>query len=170
MKTCCMCKQSLPLNCFAPRKESKDGFRGNCKNCHKKLFKKYATTEKGSLNILYNTMTKKIRSKRYINFSEAEKDKYRCHVTKKEFIELFEKHKKIFGYTCALTGVKITFEKKNHSESNKSNSLSVDRLDPNIGYTKENIIFVSSKANNNKNAVTKNLCIAILKAYEERGW
>ena len=57
----------------------------------------------------------------------------------------------------------------NHSESNKSNTLSVDRLNPEVGYTEENIIFVSSKANQMKNAVTKDLCIAILKAYEERG-
>jgi methionine salvage enolase-phosphatase E1 len=54
-------------------------------------------------------------------------------------------------------------------ETNKSNTVSVDRLDPNIGYTEENIIFVSNKVNQMKNAVTKELCIAIIKAYKERG-
>jgi hypothetical protein len=55
------------------------------------------------------------------------------------------------------------------NETNKSNSLSVDRLNPRIGYTKENTIFVSNKVNNMKNAVTKELCIAIVKAHEEKG-
>jgi methionine salvage enolase-phosphatase E1 len=54
-------------------------------------------------------------------------------------------------------------------ETNKSNTVSVDRLDPNIGYTEENIIFVSNKVNQMKSAVTKELCIAIIKAYKERG-
>ena len=45
----------------------------------------------------------------------------------------------------------------------------MDRLNPEIGYTKENIIFVSNKVNNMKNAVTKELCVAIVKAHEERG-
>ena len=54
--------------------------------------------------------------------------------------------------------------------TNKSNSISVDRLNPEIGYTKENIIFVSNKVNNMKNAVTKELCIAIVRAHEERNW
>jgi hypothetical protein len=170
VKICSGCKQTFTLDNFYTRKDSKDGLRAYCKNCCKKFTDNYSSTENGALSILYLTMKKKIRSKRYINFSEKEKDKYRCYVTKDEFLELFEKHKKIFGYTCALTGVEIIFKKTNHSDSNKSNSISVDRLNPDIGYTKENIIFVSSKANNNKNAVTKELCIAILKAYGERGW
>jgi hypothetical protein len=49
-----------------------------------------------------------------------------------------------------------------------SNAVSVDRLDPNVGYTKENIIFISNEANKNKNAVTKELCEAILRVFKER--
>ena len=51
-----------------------------------------------------------------------------------------------------------------------SNNISVDRLNPNIGYTKENIIFVSANINTKKGAVTKELCQAILKQYKKRGW
>ena len=91
-------------------------------------------------------------------------------MTKEEFFQLFEEHKKIYGYTCALTGEPIFHKTNSHKDSTKSNSISVDRLNPKIGYTKENIIFVSTKANNLKNAVTKELCIAILKEYEKRGW
>jgi hypothetical protein len=50
------------------------------------------------------------------------------------------------------------------------NGFSVDRLNPNIGYTKENTIFITNAANKSKNAVTKELCISILKVYEEKGW
>jgi len=169
VKTCTDCKEYLPLTSFNKKLKNKNVLRAICKKCSRKHQVTYSNTEKGFITNLFNGIKSKVNKTRYKKFSEEEKNKHRCHVTKEKFIELFEKHKKIFGYTCALTGVPVVLKVTNHSESNKSNTLSVDRLNPEIGYTEKNIIFVSSKANQMKNAVTKDLCIAILKAYEERG-
>jgi len=170
MKKCTMCKKILKLNWFNKKRASRDGYRSSCKTCNKKTSVLYFNTERGYLTNIYNSIKQKVYKVRYNNFSEKEKDKYRCHMTKEQFFQLFEDHKKIFGYTCALSGEPIVHKTTSHKDSNKSNSVSVDRLDPRLGYTAENIIFVSSKVNNNKNAVTKELCIAILKEYEKRGW
>lgn len=170
MKRCTVCKKVLKLSCFHKKRSSRDGYRSSCKTCNRKTAVLYFNTERGYLTNIYNSIKQKVNKARYNNFSEEQKDKYRCHMTKEEFFKLFEEHKKIYGYTCALTGEPIFHKTTDHKNSTKSNSISVDRLDPKIGYTKENIIFVSTKANNLKNAVTKELCIAILKEYEKRGW
>jgi hypothetical protein len=77
--------------------------------------------------------------------------------TKEEFIELWEQHKKDRGYTCHLTGIDIFCKVKRTTDDKDfinmtgfSNAVSVDRLDPNVGYTKENIIFIGNEANKNK--------------------
>jgi hypothetical protein len=169
-KACTYCKKVFPLTSFHKDNNIKLGFRAWCKKCKKIHSDIYNNTENGFLTNLYGNMKKKIKSKRVIEYPKEKKEKYRCSITKKEFFELFEEHKKIFGYTCILTGRHITLKRTSHQENVGGDILSVDRLNPEIGYTKENIIFVSSSANNKKNAVTKELCIAILKEYEKRGW
>ena len=152
---------------------SKDGLKSQCKICDKKGGTIYNNTERGFIVNLYGSMKKKIRAKRYSHLTEKEKEKYRCHITQEEFFELWEDHKKRFGYHCRLTGVKIVCQRAQNGKGLRylgySNAVSVDRLDPNIGYTKDNIIFISNEANKIKNAVTKDLCIKILKLYEEKG-
>ena len=169
-KTCTYCKKYLPLNYFHKDNNIKLGFRAWCKKCKKIHSDIYNNTENGFLTNLYGNMQKKIKSKRVIEYPKEKREKYRCYITKKEFFELFEEHKKIFGYTCILTRRPITLKRTSHQENVGGDILSVDRLNPEIVYNKENIIFVSSSVNNKKNAVTKELCIAILKEYEKRGW
>lgn len=47
--------------------------------------------------------------------------------------------------TCAYTGVKLT------DKQNETNSRTIDRLDPCVGYVKGNVYAVSNRANNLKN-------------------
>ena len=170
MKKCSICKELLPFNDFFKNKwYKKDGLATHCKECNKKSDFRYANTEKGALTVLYISIRKKIKNTRYINFSEEEKDRHRCHITKEQFLKKWEEHVLKHGYNCALSGEEIVFKRTNHKDSVKSNAVSVDRLNPKIGYTEDNLIFVSSKINNMKGAVTKELCLAILKAHEEKG-
>lgn len=170
MKKCSICKKLLSFNNYFKNKwHIKDGLSGYCKKCSKKSVLKYANTEKGSLTVLYISMVKKIKNIRYINFSEKEKNKYRCYLTKEQFLKKWKEHVLKHGYKCALSGEKLIFKRTSHKDSVKSNAVSVDRLNPKIGYTENNIIFVSSKINNMKGAVTKELCAAIIRAHEERG-
>jgi len=171
MKICTICKELLPFQDFSKNKShKKDGLSPQCRKCRKKIDFRYANTENGALGILYSAIRRKIRNPRYNDFSEEEKNRHRCYMTKEQFLKKWEEHKLRYGYKCALSEENIIFKRTNHKDSVKNDGVSVDRLNPEIGYTEDNIIFVSNRVNNMKGAVTKELCVAILKAYEERNW
>ena len=170
MKICTRCGKELSIEGFYKRTKSKDGHTSECKSCTWDINKTYRSTENGFMtNLFLRIKYRTTNSQRIKLMSEEDKQRHICTITKKRFIELWELHKEKYGYTCALTGVPIVPKATSNKESNKSNSISVDRLNPAVGYTEENIIFVSNKVNQMKSAVTKELCIAIVKAHEERG-
>jgi hypothetical protein len=174
-KQCTVCKtvyENIEKN-FCKMKSTKDGYHTFCKKCKKIKDTAYSNTEIGYLTNTYNTIKKKYKNERYRGLSEKEKDPHRCYVTKEEFLQMWEEHKKQFGYRCRLTGIKMVLQRAQDSKKRRyhgySNAMSVDRLDPRVGYTKDNIIFISNEANKMKSAVNKQLCISILKLYEEKG-
>ena len=174
-KQCTSCKTIYTdiKNNFNINKKFKDGFIYECKKCKKQRDIDYARTEIGYLTICYSTIRNRHNNPRYKNSSETEKDRHRCYMTNKEFFELWEEHKKKFGYRCRLTGVKMVLQRAVDAKKRKfkgySNGMSVDRLDSTKGYTKDNIIFITNEANKIKSGVTKDMCIRILKLYEEKG-
>ena len=169
MKTCTKCKKQKQLKQFRKLKNSFDGYEYACKPCRNIQSRNWHSTEKGYIKTLYSTMKKRINQKRFINSSEEIKKKHTLYLTMEEFENLWKQHKEKYGLKCLLTGIKMTHVPSKENMSN-SNNISTDRLNPNIGYTKENIIFVSANVNTKKGAVTKELCQAILKQYEERSW
>jgi len=161
---------------FYKKKTTKDGFQAICKKCENKRYFQYSNIEEVFINGLHRHIRNKINYKRYKNFPDEQKTNVRCYISKEEFIELWKQHKKDRGYTCHLTGVEIYCKVKKQIRDNSSknmmghlNAVSVDRLDPNLGYTKENTIFISNKVNKDKGGVTKELCEAILKVFKEKG-
>ena len=169
MKTCTSCKQQKELKEFNRSKTSFDGYEYACKSCRNIQVNIWHSTEKGYIRTLYASMKKRIKSGIHKNASEEKKKKHTLYLTMKEFEDLWKQHKEKYGLRCSLTKVKMTHSPSKENMST-SNNISVDRLNPNIGYTKENIIFVSANINTKKGAVTKELCQAILKQYEERSW
>jgi len=169
-KQCTSCKKILTIDNFTKNSTKKDKLRANCKLCSKLRNFKYSNTEHGYMTNLFRYLRRRELQKRFKHSSEEEKAKRRCYVTKEQFFTLWEEHKKRYGYTCALTRQTIFFKTSTNSDSKVNNGISVDRLDPNIGYTLENIVFVANRTNQMKCNVTKELCIGILKAYEERNW
>jgi hypothetical protein len=115
-------------------------------------------------------MTGQYRRKVRNNFPKDKLKSYEVSISKKEFLDMVSAYEKEKGFICQGTNVPLTTLRHLGKQKSCWTNFSVDRLDTQIGYSKENIIFVSSKVNNNKNAVTKELCIAILKEYEKRGW
>ena len=169
MKTCTSCKQQKEFKEFNRSKTSFDGYEYACKSCRNIQVNIWRKKEEKFIRNLYSNMKKKTVSGVHKNASEEIKKKHTVYLTIEEFEDLWKQHKEKHGYKCLLTGVKMT-----HAPSRENrdinNNISADRLDPNIGYTKENIIFVSANVNIRKNAITKELCQAILKQYEERSW
>ena len=52
--------------------------------------------------------------------------------------------------TCPVLGIPLRMERGERSD----NSLSIDRIDSNLGYTPDNVVFVSWKVNRLKNDAT----------------
>ena len=97
---------------------------------------------------------------------------YDCHVTLEEFLELWAAHKKRYGgMCCGYTGVLMTHQRSAMTDPlrNQSHNISVDRIDPEKPYTKENIIFCTVKFNNLKGSITYNDCLLILQKFIELG-
>ena len=69
-------------------------------------------------------------------------------LTAEELLELIPKDLK-----CPVFGTKFSFG-KGHNWKYKQNSMSVDRIDNNKGYNKDNLVIVSFKANAMKSSAT----------------
>ena len=69
-------------------------------------------------------------------------------LTAEELLELIPKDLK-----CPVFGTKFSFG-EGHKWKSKQNSMSVDRIDNNKGYHKDNIVIVSFKANTMKSSAT----------------
>ena len=69
-------------------------------------------------------------------------------LTAEELLELIPKDLK-----CPVFGTKFSFG-EGHKWKSKQNSMSVDRIDNNKGYHKDNVVIVSSKANTMKSSAT----------------
>ena len=174
MKKCTRCgfETEEHKKYFTKQKRTKDGLKTQCKKCALELHDIYTDTERGFMITLCCSIFARSKNERYKYLTEEQKDRHRCYITKEKFFELWENHKKNFGYCCRLTGVKMVCKKSKGKKGagflGYSNGVSVDRLDPNIGYTENNIIFISNEANKNKGAVSKEICIKILEIYKER--
>ena len=130
----------------------------------------YLNTEAGFIISKYHDMKKSCKRKQA---REINADKKIELLSQEEFLELWTQHKAKQGITCGYTGEPLLMQRKNPRKDGvkhktPKNLLSVDCLDPEIGYTKENIVFCSWGFNDRKNAVKIKDCYLIIKMHEER--
>jgi len=187
-KQCIACKKKYPCNenYFYRSKPKKNGFwyASKCITCHKKVSvtwgknnhlkklihnTKYKNTEKGYLKAMYNALWDRFKKKEKSGFfSEERLMMYRPRVTREDFFELWENHKKEHGMKCLMTGVEMTHIRGKGLKNKTPTNISVDRLDNEKGYNKQNIIFVTHEFNTRKNAILIIDCINILRHYKLR--
>ena len=130
----------------------------------------YLNTEAGFIVVKYNDVKKSCKRKQARPINADKKIEL---LSQEEFFELWTQHKAKQGITCGYTGEPLLMQRKKPRKDgvkNKvpKNQLSVDCLDPEIGYTKENIVFCSWGFNDRKNAVKIKDCYLIIKMHEER--
>lgn len=150
VKVCTNCKLKLPISEFTKSKESKDGFRYQCKKCN------YVYTLKGDRNKWnqsYYYKHKKENPEKYI-YKQA---KHRAKVNYKDMEFTIKVSDIVIPKQCPYLGVELSFFK----EGNQAPSL--DRIDSSKGYTKDNIQVISRLANTMKNNATKEQLIAFAK-------
>lgn len=141
MKSCTECKSIKSLSEFYTNKAAKDGHTARCKSCLKEADKKYYSKNASKIKSRvrryaeYNPIPIMINSAR----ARAKKQGVPFSITADDIS---------IPNNCPIFNIPL---KKQKSEL-KINSPSLDRLVPEKGYVKGNIIVVSNKANMIKNA------------------
>ena len=176
-KKCPRCGEVKPLTLFYIDKSNKDGHQCYCKKCLNSKMNKYRNTERGFLKKRYHSL----KSEQRKSTSGAE-----CFFTFDEFLTAFEKHKSIYGMRSAWgpgpdrleEHLSMTMIQEGKGELGKRGSikglkviasnLSVDRLDPNLDYTLQNIIFIRNDENVRKKNTTYEDCKIQMSLHEQR--
>lgn len=141
-KSCSKCKEIKQVEEFTKDKYSKSGYKSWCKKCHRtfnKLDREYANAAqekfrnsiKGiSSTLLYSSLRRSINKNLEFN------------------LDISWVYERVEKNVCEISG--LPFEKnKNRKSLNNPFAPSIDRIDPNKGYTKDNcrlICFIINQA------------------------
>jgi hypothetical protein len=135
-KLCKYCEKIKKLEDFSKRAASSDGHRNQCRLCEKK----YKSTFRVYMRNKYNGMVKRSKAD---NLPLPD-------MTMDEFILQVNSQLQWNAFTCPITGDRLEHQSgsldKVDGKQNK-NSYSIDRIDPNRGYMRDNILVVSWRWN-----------------------
>ena len=148
MKQCSKCKETRPLGLFFKQKGTKDGLHSYCKICKSKLQAENDATPHGRANKLIHTMHNSKGGKR----ANMEKT-----LTFKDIILIVETGR------CQLTNLPFDFQRANKTSKNPY-APSLDRIDSQKGYTKENCRIVLAAVNDALGEHADNDILPILEA------
>jgi hypothetical protein len=145
-KKCCICKEEKPLFEFSKNLSSKDGLQYKCRPCDVEYQRKRrkANPQKTTDYLRKYQQNKRkdfdYRLQMLINAS-----KQRARLKGREHSINVDDLKAIYPKNgcCPIFGMKLEF----NSAGFRENSPSIDRIDSQKGYTKDNIQIVSWKAN-----------------------
>ena len=122
MRICCSCKKEFPLNEF-PKANNNSGHGYRCSVCRRKRANKNKTNNvRNYLSDVLKT-SKQMSKKRKINNYELDID---------FLVNLFEKQEG----KCAISGLKMTHIA---GQGCVPTNISIDRINNNLGYTKNNV-------------------------------
>lgn len=136
MKKCTGCGVEKDLGEFYANKSAKDGLTLRCKICVKKATADWQAQliENTKIGLIYS-MAKSRAKRAGVEFT-----------IKLEDIAVPTK--------CPVFGTKLRFNNSGRGYSAKDDSASLDRINPNRGYVKGNVVVVSWKANRTKAGLT----------------
>lgn len=133
MKTCFKCKETKPTTEFFKHRQTKDGFHSWCKRCctigNGKSRDKLNSTIEGRAKVFLQN-AKKSAVKRNQVFDLKIND----------IVDCWNSQSKI----CAYSGREMTLKQ------GQLNTVSIERIDSAIGYTKDNTILVCNAVNRMK--------------------
>ena len=122
---------------------------------YKKANLKYLQSEKGYFKSLFNSVKRSKKGNRIRDFDE--------------FMDCWYKQQKEYGEYCPYYHhIKMTRIKGQGRKKRTSTNISVDRLVNTLPYAKDNIMFVSWKANNEKGDVSYFMARKIVDFIEEK--
>ena len=166
-KQCNMCSEHKPLFEFSKNKSSKDGLQYRCRSCDKNYQAKRREENK-EYCLDYD---RKYQAKRRQDFDFRLRmllnaSKQRAALKKREHTLTLEDIKELYPRDgkCPVFGFDLQFNSAGFRET----SPSLDRIDSNKGYTRDNVQIISWKANRLKAYATVE-DLEILVAYLKQG-
>lgn len=147
--TCSMCKQDLPAKEFGKDKKACKGIRSSCKECTKLTTSKSLSTFDGFITKLFGDLE-----------DNADYRRIKVFITKQDIYDLYNKQ----NGKCALTGMDMThIYNVGNGRNTQLCNMSVDRIDSNLEYTRDNIQLVCAVVNTVKIDMTKEKLIQMCK-------
>ena len=136
-KLCHQCKVEKPIELYYKSSNTKDGLHSWCKECcnagnKRSIAKKYSTFEGRISTFLYSCKTSAIKRKQEFNLIAD------------DLIAMWEEQ----GGICCYSGLPMKLE------PNTLFSVSIERVDNNIGYVPDNTVLVCKGVNSMKSAMT----------------
>lgn len=133
MKTCFKCKKTKEISLFFKHKQTSDGYHSWCKGCCnvgniKSRAKVYSTIEGRAKIFLQSCKRSAVKRKQIFDLQLL------------DIVSFWNKQNKM----CAYSGVEMTLE------PGKLNTVSVERINSSVGYTKENTVLVCHIVNRMK--------------------
>lgn len=144
----CRVSKPLSLSYFYAQKRTETGFMIRCKECSYNRKKRYIGSLDGRLRTLLGGSRTSARQRNYEWDLKIE--------------DLYELYHNQSG-KCALTGDTLTLEVQTRRKEESSSTISIDRIDNEIGYIKSNIQFVTLQSNICKNSFTTSQLIEFCK-------
>ena len=133
MKVCFKCKESKSLDLFFRHKQTSDGYHSWCKSCcnagNERSREKLNSTIEGRARVFLQNARKSAKKRGHVFDLEV-----------KDIVDFWAQQDEI----CAYSGRKMTLV------AGKINTVSIERIDSNSGYTKENTILVCQAVNRMK--------------------
>jgi hypothetical protein len=144
MKQCYKCKKSKNFYEFYLDNSSKDKLTSACKMCFLKYKNIYRATKHGFLTKALNSAKTRAKNKN-INFNLD-----------------FEYLKDIATDTCPIFFVDLIYKSTTRGSGNADkNTAALDRIIPDLGYIKGNVVFISHWANTIKSNATEKELYAV---------
>lgn len=171
MKICSQCNREKEESSFPNNKFTKSGYRSICKTCSNSNNKLWRINNPNYYNTYYKLHTprrlligKKYREQHKETIKEKRLTKYKENIPKylirsskirskkNNMIHTINESDIIIPTHCPVLGIPLFYKRTGGLPNN--NSPSIDRIDNNKGYTKDNIVIVSRRANVLKNNAT----------------
>ena len=150
-KACPCCKIVKNAMEFGPCKERSDGVQYQCKKCALKCAREKRNSIEGRIHFIYkNAKRNLVRPTKTLEMT----------INKDDLIQLYNKQ----DGCCALSGIKMEHT-INDDETSVENiyNISVDRINSNMGYTKDNIQLVCWVVNQMKSDTDPELFMELIK-------
>lgn len=149
MKICSKCKVEKPLSDFNNVKTLPDGKSFLCRECSIKQGKEYR--DKNGDRYYYNQQTYRATPEGFITNAlsgaktRARKKGFEFSLTAEDLLYMMDSQ----DMKCAVSGIQMTLEASSRKKANPF-KCSIDRIDSNLGYTKDNVRLVCWAVNQMK--------------------